>query len=166
MLNRRKFLQISALTAPLLSAKKTLANGFEGTIKPIVISTWDSGMAVNAAAWKILSTGGRALDAVEAGANHIENEINCCVGLGGYPDRNGIVTLDSCIMDEHANCGAVAGLERIKHPVSVARKVMERTPHVILVGAGAQQFALENGFTLESTELSDDAQKAYAEWLK
>ena len=166
MLNRRKFLQISALTAPLLSAKKTLANGFEGTIKPIVISTWDSGMAVNAEAWKILSTGGRALDAVEAGANHIENEINCCVGLGGYPDRNGIVTLDSCIMDEHANCGAVAGLERIKHPVSVARKVMERTPHVILVGAGAQQFALENGFTLESTELSDDAKKAYAEWLK
>ena len=166
MLNRRKFLQLSALTAPLLSAKKTLANGFEGTIKPIVISTWDSGMAVNAAAWKILSTGGRALDAVEAGANHIENEINCCVGLGGYPDRDGIVTLDSCIMDEHANCGAVAGLERIKHPVSVARKVMERTPHVILVGAGAQQFALENGFTLESTALSDDAKKAYAEWLK
>ena len=166
MLNRRKFLQLSALTAPLLSAKKTLANGFEGTIKPIVISTWDSGMAVNAEAWKILSTGGRALDAVEAGANHIENEINCCVGLGGYPDRDGIVTLDSCIMDEHANCGAVAGLERIKHPVSVARKVMERTPHVILVGAGAQQFALENGFTLESTELSDDAKKAYTEWLK
>ena len=166
MLNRRKFLQLSALTAPLLSAKKTLANGFEGTTKPIVISTWDSGMAVNAEAWKILSTGGRALDAVEAGANHIENEINCCVGLGGYPDRDGIVTLDSCIMDEHANCGAVAGLERIKHPVSVARKVMERTPHVILVGAGAQQFALENGFTLESTALSDDAKKAYAEWLK
>ena len=97
---------------------------------------------------------------------HIENEINCCVGLGGYPDRDGIVTLDSCIMDEHANCGAVAGIERIKHPVSVARKVMEKTPHVILVGTGAQQFALENGFVLESTELSDDAKKAYAEWLK
>jgi len=166
MLNRRRFLQLSALTAPLLSAKRSLANGLEGTIKPIVISTWDSGMAVNAAAWKILSANGRALDAVEAGAMHIENEINCCVGLGGYPDRDGIVTLDSCIMDEHANCGAVAGLERIKHPVSVARKVMERTPHVILVGAGAQQFAVENGFSLESTELSDDAKKAYAEWLK
>jgi len=166
MLNRRKFLQLSALTAPLLNVKRSLANGFEGTTKPIVISTWDSGMAVNAEAWKILSTGGRALDAVESGAMQIENEINCCVGLGGYPDRDGIVTLDSCIMDEHANCGAVAGLERIKHPVSVARKVMERTPHVILVGAGAQQFALENGFTLESTELSADAKKAYAEWLK
>jgi len=69
-------------------------------------------------------------------------------------------------MDHKANVGAVAGLERIKHPVSVARKVMENTPHVILVGAGAQQFALENGFTLESGELSEDAKKAYADWLK
>ena len=166
MINRRKFLKLSAITAPLLAAKKSFANGLQGTTKPIVISTWDSGMAVNAEAWKILSKKGRTLDAVEAGAMHIENEINCCVGLGGYPDRDGIVTLDSCIMDEHANCGAVAGLERIKHPVSVARIVMEKTPHVILVGAGAQQFAVENGFVLESAELSADAKKAYTEWLK
>ncbi|HMK05543.1 MAG TPA: N(4)-(beta-N-acetylglucosaminyl)-L-asparaginase [Ferruginibacter sp.] len=165
-MNRRKFLQLSALTAPLLSAKNSFAKNFEQTVKPIVISTWDSGMAVNAEAWKILSAKGRALDAVEAGAMHIEKEISCCVGLGGYPDRDGIVTLDSCIMDEHANCGAVAGMERIKHPVAVARKVMEKTPHVILVGAGAQQFAIENGFPLESAELSDDAKKAYKEWLK
>jgi N4-(beta-N-acetylglucosaminyl)-L-asparaginase len=165
-MNRRKFLHLSALTAPLLTAGRSFANGLEGTAKPVVISTWDSGMAVNAEAWKILSIKGSALDAVEAGAIHIENEINCCVGLGGYPDRDGIVTLDSCIMDHLANCGAVAGIERIKHPVSVARKVMEKTPHVILVGAGAQQFALENGFALESSELSDDAKKAYAEWLK
>ena len=166
MLNRRKFLQLSALTAPLFSAGRSITNGFEESTKPIVISTWDSGMPVNAEAWKILSTGGRALDAVEAGAIYIENELNCCVGLGGYPDRDGIVTLDSCIMDEYANCGAVAGLERIKHPVSVARKVMEKTPHVILVGNGAQQFALENGFALESKELSEDAKKAYENWLK
>jgi N4-(beta-N-acetylglucosaminyl)-L-asparaginase len=166
LMNRRKFLHLSALTAPLLAAKKTSANGLDGTTKPIVISTWDSGMPVNAAAWKILSADGTALDAVEAGAMHIENQINCCVGLGGYPDRDGIVTLDSCIMDHQANCGAVAGLERIKHPVSVARKVMEKTPHVILVGAGAQQFAVENGFNLESTELSGEAKQAYAEWLK
>ena len=165
-MNRRKFLHLSALTAPLLTTKKSLANNFTDTVKPIVVSTWDSGMPVNAEAWKILSAKGRALDAVEAGAIHIENEINCCVGLGGYPDRDGIVTLDSCIMDEHANCGAVAGIERIKHPVSVARKVMEKTPHVILVGAGAQQFAVENGFELESGELSESAKKAYAEWLK
>lgn len=142
-----------------------MANGFEGTIKPIVVSTWDSGMPVNAAAWEILSAKGTALDAVEAGAMHIENKIDCCVGLGGYPDRDGIVTLDSCIMDHKANIGAVAGLERIKHPVSVARKVMEKTPHVILAGAGAQQFAVENGFTLESAELSESAKKAYADWL-
>jgi N4-(beta-N-acetylglucosaminyl)-L-asparaginase len=165
-MNRRKFLHLGAITAPLLSVKKTFANNFDQITKPIVISTWDSGMPVNAEAWKILSTKGTALDAVEAGAMHIENEINCCVGLGGYPDRDGIVTLDSCIMDHKANCGAVAGIERIKHPVSVARKVMEKTPHVILVGAGAQQFALENGFVLESNELSADAKKAYAEWLK
>lgn len=165
-MNRRKFLHLSAFTAPLLAAKKTWANGVEGTTKPIVISTWDSGMAVNAEAWKTLSTRGSALDAVENGARHIEGLIDCCVGLGGYPDRDGIVTLDSCIMDHQSNIGAVAGLERIKHPVSVARKVMEKTPHVILVGAGAQQFAVENGFTLESAELSESAKNAYANWLK
>jgi N4-(beta-N-acetylglucosaminyl)-L-asparaginase len=165
-MNRRKFLQLGAVTAPLLAAKRSIAGSFDQVTKPIVVSTWDSGMAVNAEAWKILSTKGAALDAVEAGAVLIENELNCCVGLGGFPDRDGIVTLDSCIMDHKANIGAVAGIERIKHPVSVARKVMERTPHVILVGAGAQQFALENGFTLESGKLSESAQKAYDEWLK
>ena len=134
--------------------------------KPIIISTWDSGMEVNAAAWKILSAKGKSIDAVEEGAIYIENQINCCVGLGGYPDRDGIVTLDACIMDGMANCGAVSGLEQIKHPISVARKVMENTPHVLLTGNGAQQFALENGFKKEPAVLSDDATNAYNEWLK
>jgi N4-(beta-N-acetylglucosaminyl)-L-asparaginase len=134
--------------------------------KPIVISTWDSGMPVNAAAWKLLSANGKSVDAVEAGARYIEDTINCCVGIGGYPDRNGIVTLDACIMDEHANCGAVAGVERIKHPISLARRVMESTPHVMLVGHGAQEFALQNGFTLESADLSADAKDAYNKWLE
>ncbi|MFN8243160.1 MAG: N(4)-(beta-N-acetylglucosaminyl)-L-asparaginase [Ferruginibacter sp.] len=165
-MNRRKFLRLGAFTAPLIAAQRTFAAKWDTGTKPIVVSTWDSGMAVNAEAWKILGANGRALDAVEAGARQIEDTLNCCVGLGGYPDRDGIVTLDSCIMDEHANCGSVAALERIKHPVSVARKVMETTPHVLLAGAGAQQFALENGFALESSSLSADAQKAYAEWLK
>ena len=165
-MNRKNFLQLSSFGLASLAIKNAAAMAAPATQKPIVISTWDSGMAVNAAAWKILEPGGRSLDAIEAGANSIENEINCCVGLGGYPDRDGIVTLDACIMDEHSNCGAVAGIEQIKHPISVARKVMERTPHVILVGQGAQQFALENGFTLEPKILSDDAQKAYADWLK
>ncbi|MBK6635024.1 MAG: N(4)-(beta-N-acetylglucosaminyl)-L-asparaginase [Chitinophagaceae bacterium] len=165
-MNRRKFLKLGAITAPLLTVKNSVAGSLQTTTKPIVISTWDSGMPVNEAAWKILAAKGRALDAVEAGAMHIEDQVDCCVGLGGYPDRDGIVTLDSCIMDEHANCGAVAGIERIKHPVSVARKVMEKTPHVILVGAGAQQFAVENGFTLESAGLSESSKNAYTEWLK
>ena len=161
-MNRKKFIQLSSFGLPALNWASL------GSVaqKPIVISTWDSGMAVNEAAWKILSTNGRALDAVEAGAIYIEDIISCCVGLGGYPDRDGIVTLDSCIMDEKANCGAVAGLEQIKHPVSVARKVMEKTPHVLMVGAGAQQFALENGFTKEPAKLSPEAEDAWKKWLE
>lgn len=165
-IDRRKFLQLSALSAPLIASKKSLANGFNLPVAPIVISTWDSGMKVNAEAWKVLIANGKSIDAIEAGARQMENTPDCCVGLGGYPDRDGIVTLDACIMDEHFNCGAVAGLEQIKHPISVARMVMETTPHVLLVGNGAQQFALEHGFTKESGKLSDSAEKAYKEWLK
>lgn len=165
MLNRRKFLQTSMLATPLLSVKNSFVQNKIPT-KPIVVSTWDDGRKVNIEAWKILSKKGRALDAVEAGAKYIEGTINCCIGLGGYPDRDGIVTLDSCIMDEHANCGAVGGLEQIRHPVSVARKIMETTPHILLVGKGAQQFALENGFKKEPAILSAEAKKAYENWLK
>ncbi len=164
-MNRKHFIRISSFGLSALSIHK--ANAFTMALSmPIVISTWDSGMAVNAAAWSVLEKGGRALDAIEVGAISIENKIDCCVGLGGYPDRDGIVTLDACVMDEYSNCGAVAGLEDIKHPISVARKVMENTPHVLLVGNGAQQFALENGFAKEPKILSKDAQNAYKDWLK
>lgn len=165
-IDRRKFLQLSALSAPLIASKKSLANGFNLPVAPIVISTWDSGMKVNAEAWKVLVANGKSVDAIEAGARQMEDTLDCCVGLGGYPDRDGIVTLDACIMDEHFNCGAVAGLEQIKHPISVARKVMDTTPHVLLVGNGAQQFALEQGFLKESSKLSESADKAYKQWLK
>jgi N4-(beta-N-acetylglucosaminyl)-L-asparaginase len=161
-MQRKAFLQLSSMG--LLAA--SLPRIEKPVTRPIVLATWDSGMPVNEAAWRVLSQGGRAIDAIEKGANYIESTIDCCVGLGGYPDRDGIVTLDACIMDEKANCGSVAGLERIKHPISVARKVMEKTPHIILVGAGAQQFALENGFPLESGKLSDSAQAAYTQWLE
>ncbi len=163
-MNRRKFINLTALTAPLLPFSKT---GIPvATNKPIIISTWDEGKNVNEAAWSILANKGKAIDAIEAGAVYVENKISCCVGLGGNPDRDGIVTLDACIMDEKANCGAVAGIERIKHPLSVARKLMETTPHVLLVGDGAQKFALQNGFVLENKELSEDAKKEYEKWLK
>ncbi len=163
-MNRRKFINLTALTTPLLSFTKI--NAPVPATKPIMLSTWAEGKNVNNAAWNILSNNGKAIDAIEAGAVYVENKISCCVGLGGNPDRDGIVTLDACIMDEHANCGAVAGLERIKHPLSVARKLMETTPHVLLVGDGAQKFALQNGFVLESKELSDDAKREYENWLK
>lgn len=163
MLHRRRFLQLGSLGLTSFSFA-----GFRGTSaarKPIVISTWDTGIAANAAAWQVLRNGGRALDAVEKGVMVTEASQNCCVGLGANPDRDGYVTLDSCIMDEHANCGSVAFLERIKHPVSVARRVMEKTPHVMLVGSGAQQFAVAEGFPLEPQVLSPEADKAYKNWL-
>lgn len=163
---RRKFIRWSALSLPLLPSIPAFSAKPKVT-KPIIISTWESGLAVNEEAWKVLQQKtGRSLDAVEAAARHIEDSINCCVGLGGNPDRDGRVTLDASIMDHQFNCGSVAGLERIKHVISVARKVMETTPHVFLVGQGAQQFALENGFPLEDEKLSEQAQKQYDEWLK
>ena len=161
--SRRKFISLSTLAAPLFS----LANKPTKTHEiPIMISTWDEGKNVNAAAWHILANNGQAIDAIEKGGNYIEDKISCCVGLGGNPDRDGIVTLDACIMDSKANCGAVAGIEQIKHPISVAKKLMETTPHVLLVGYGAQQFAIENGFAKEALKLSAEAEKTYGEWLQ
>jgi N4-(beta-N-acetylglucosaminyl)-L-asparaginase len=136
------------------------------TGQPLVISTWDTGLAANKGAWEVLGRNGSALDAVEAGVKVTESSINCCVGLGANPDRDGFVTLDASIMDHQWNCGSVGALERIKHPISVARRVMEKTPHVILVGQGAQQFAVAEGFPLEPEQLSEDAKKSYEQWLK
>lgn len=172
MSGRRKFLQTSLLgSIGVLLNKKSIASWIEpGPLPtksdPIVISTWDAGLDANKAAWKILSGGGRALDAVEEGVKVTEASQSCCVGLGANPDRDGFVTLDASIMDEFSNCGSVAFLERIKHPISVARRVMEKTPHVMLVGSGAQQFAIAEGFPLEEQKLSAKAQENYQEWLK
>lgn len=130
---------------------------------PAVIATWDNRQAT-AAAWNILSAGGRALDAVEAGARVAEADPNdTSVGYGGLPDRDGNVTLDACIMDELGNAGSVTFLQHIKHPVSVARRVMEKTPHVILSGEGALEFALQEGFSKENL-LTEDARRAWEAW--
>jgi len=170
MSTRRKFLQTSAFSSvAVLFGKKAWATdgNYPAVIgNPVVISTWDAGIAANKGAWEILGKGGRALDAVEAGVMVTESSQNCCVGLGANPDRDGFVTLDACIMDEFSNCGSVAFLERIKHPIAVARRVMEKTPHVMLVGSGAQQFAIAEGFPLEEQKLSEDAERSYKEWLK
>jgi N4-(beta-N-acetylglucosaminyl)-L-asparaginase len=163
MLARRKFLQLGSLGLGAFSFRPKIPAVAR---KPIVISTWDAGIDANKGAWAVLRNGGRALDAVEKGVMVTESSQSCCVGLGANPDRDGRVTLDASIMDEHFNCGSVAFLERIKHPISVARRVMEKTQHVMLVGEGAQQFAVEQGFPLEPAVLSKDAEKAYRQWLK
>lgn len=163
--SRRLFLKTGAAVAmasPILNACTSKAT-FNG---PVVISTWNFGLQANEEAWKILSSGGRALDAVEAGARVPEADpTNTTVGIGGAPDREGKVTLDACIMDENGGCGSVVFLEDIMHPISVARKVMEKTPHVMLAGEGAKKFALENGFEAINL-LTPDSEKAYLEWLK
>jgi N4-(beta-N-acetylglucosaminyl)-L-asparaginase len=162
-MNRRKFIGISSLGIPVLQAGDFVS---EQKPSPIVISTWDFGKEANAASWEILSKGGSALDAVEAGIKIPEaDEKNQSVGYGGLPDRDGHVTLDACIMDQDSNCGSVMALEGIKHPISVARRVMEKTPHVILAGDGALQFALAEGFPKENL-LTPESEKAWKEWLK
>ena len=165
-MNRRGFINLSSLGITSFSIPGFIAKKPDEKIMPLVASTWDAGINANAAAWKVLAAGGTALDAVEKGVMVTEDEISCCVGLAANPDRDGHVTLDASIMDHQYNCGSVAFLERIKHPISVARRVMEKTPHVMLVGEGAQQFAIAEGFPLESGALSPDAQKAYDNWLK
>jgi N4-(beta-N-acetylglucosaminyl)-L-asparaginase len=165
--NRRGFLKLSVLASALgliFSGQKALAAG--KSVGPIVVSTWQHGLAANEAAWQVLKNKGRALDAVETGVRIPEADPNVrTVGYGGYPDRDGKVTLDACIMDENMNCGSVAYLQHIKHPISVARKVMENTPHVMLVGEGALQFAREQGF-VEEELLTDEARTDWQNWLK
>ena len=163
---RRHFLKVGGALASFFSVAPYLSKAAVASTKPLVISTWNFGKAANAEAWKVLSTDGRALDAVELGVHVPEGDpTETSVGLGGLPDRDGRVTLDACIMDEFSNCGSVACLEHIVHPISVARKVMEKTPHVMLVGEGALQFALANGFKKENL-LTTESEKAWKEWMK
>jgi N4-(beta-N-acetylglucosaminyl)-L-asparaginase len=130
-----------------------------------VICTWNFANAT-AKAWEVLNAGGNSLDAVEQGVMIEEADVdNQTVGKGGRPDRDGNVTLDACIMDKDGNCGAVVYLQNITHAVSVARKVMEKTPHVMLAGKGAEQFAYANGFAKENL-LTEKSKKEWLEWKK
>jgi N4-(beta-N-acetylglucosaminyl)-L-asparaginase len=173
MTNRRNFIKTAAIASVAVAL-----NSFKGEseaeqlvlsnkkTKPIVLSTWRFGIPANEAAWDILKNKGRALDAVEAGVKIPEGDPKeRSVGYGGRPDRDGRVTLDACIMDEFSNIGAVACLEYIKHPIAVARAVMEKTPHVMLVADGALQFALAQGFVKENL-LVEESEKEWKEWLK
>lgn len=139
-------------------------SGWAEVTKPVVVSTWEFGLQANEAAWKVLSTGGRALDAVESGVRVTEADPrNASVGIGGTPDELGRVTLDACIMDEKGDCGSVAFLQNILHPISVARKVMEETRHVMLVGEGAEEFAYKMGFK-KTNLLTPEAKARWEKW--
>ena len=167
MVTRRQFIESASLgTAALTSSSVSLSESVtvQDPVRPLVISTWKHGMPANKEAWKTLSAGGRALDAVEAGVRVTESNPDIStVGIGGYPDASGVVTLDACIMDEHGECGSVACLKDIENPISVARMVMEKTPHVMLVGEGAKQFAVENGFQAKSL-LTEKSRAAWKMW--
>ncbi|MDN3689234.1 isoaspartyl peptidase/L-asparaginase family protein [Cyclobacterium jeungdonense] len=173
MEGRRKFIKLSVLStiaglpltgfpkSPLVSSTEYTAAQF----KPQILSTWNHGMAANDKAWEVLGSGGTILDAVEQGVMVTENDLrNLSVGLQGLPDREGIVTLDASIMKGDGSCGAVAFVRQVKHPISLARKVMEKTPHVMIVGEGARQFALSEGVPMEEEKLSPNAKEAYNRW--
>ncbi len=136
----------------------------ERKAKPTIISTWYHGLPANEAGWKIIEKGGRAVDAVEQGVRVPEADPkSTSVGYGGKPDREGNVTLDACIMDEKGNCGSVCFLKNFMHPISVARKVMDESPHVMMAGIGAQEFALSKGFK-KMNLLTPESKIAWEEW--
>ena len=173
-MKRRKFLRNSStvaagiVSAPILSSYKEIpaVGTTDNTpVLPIAICTWNFGNAT-VKAWEVLEKGGNALDAVHQGVMVEENDLsNSTVGNGGRPDRDGNVTLDACIMDKDGNCGAVLAMQNIANPISVARKVMEETPHVMLAGKGAEQFAYEQGFE-KTNLLTEESKQAWEEWKK
>ncbi|WP_299557281.1 N(4)-(beta-N-acetylglucosaminyl)-L-asparaginase [Seonamhaeicola sp.] len=178
MSHRRDFIKTAALGTLGLSTVyscKQAANEPSGTPVPVssltgkvplVISTWNFGLAANEVAWEVLMSGGSGLDAVEAGVRVPEGDPKeRSVGYGGLPDREGNVTLDACIMDKNSDCGAVSFIQGIKHPISVARKVLEDTPHVMLSGKGALDFALSKGFVKENL-LTPESEKDWKAWLE
>ena len=133
--------------------------------QPIAVCTWNCPEAIMDATNAML-TGEHALDAVVKGVAYEEaNEENTTVGIGATPDREGNVTLDACVMDHEGNCGSVMAVENIVHVAALARDVMQKTPHVILVGEGAEQFGYENGFP-KTQLLTPKAEERWREWLK
>ncbi|MFN5648715.1 MAG: N(4)-(beta-N-acetylglucosaminyl)-L-asparaginase, partial [Sphingobacteriales bacterium] len=160
-MKRRQFLQSIPAIVPIINLQPATPNP-----QPVIISTWDFGKKANNVSWTTLQQGGSALDAVEKGINLIEEDPdNLTVGIGGLPDREGHVTLDACIMDQDSRCGSVMGVEHIVNVISLARRVMEKTPHVILVGDGALQFALDQGFP-KTNLLTPKSEALWKEWLK
>ncbi|MEM6641350.1 MAG: N(4)-(beta-N-acetylglucosaminyl)-L-asparaginase [Bacteroidota bacterium] len=171
MSSRRKFIKSTLVATGGIGLANTSCATPEKELlvrakKSKAISTWNHGLAANVEAFRVMDAGGSALDAAEKGVMVVEADPSgTTVGIGGTPDRNGKVTLDACIMDHQGNAGSVCFLQDIKHPVAVARKVMEETPHVMLAGEGARKFALAQGFAEENL-LTASSRKAWEEWSK
>jgi N4-(beta-N-acetylglucosaminyl)-L-asparaginase len=172
MSNRRSFLKKTLASTSLLlptglipAHSHSMHNDSGEKFKPLILSTWDHGMPANDKAWEVLMGTGDLVSAVEEGVKVTELDMeNLSVGLQGLPDREGIPTLDASIMKGDGSCGSVAFVRQVRHPISLARKVMEETPHVMLAGEGARQFAIAQGFPMEEEVLSPKAEAAYQEW--
>ena len=165
-MKRRDFLKTGAIGITVPSVIFGDSNINTNKNNPIILSTHNHGLPANDAAWETLLNGGNAMDAAEAGARVTEADPTITsVGFGGLPDEKGNVTLDACVMDSNGNAGSVAFLQNIKHPVSVARKVMEDTKHVMLVGEGARLFAVSQGFE-EMDLFTVESRQAWKEWDK
>lgn len=167
MITRRKLLQTAAAFGSTIGLQaETPIFSFTKQKIPIAIATWDANVKATQVAWDILSKGGYSLDAIEKGIHVPEADPeDTSVGYGGNPDRDGNVTLDACIMDEKGNAGSVTFLQNIMHPISIARLIMEKTPHVMLTGDGAQRFAKSQGFKEENL-LTPEAKQRWKEWLE
>ncbi len=167
-ISRRKFIKANSKAGlSFYFIGKFYSKSYSNEIqKPVIITSGGmSGLQANEAAWEILSKGGNALDAVEKGANVVElDPDNTSVGYGGIPNEEGIVELDASVMcGKTNNAGAVGGIRNIKTPCSVARLVMERSDHVMMVGEGALKFAKAHGFKEENL-LTEKARKIWLKW--
>ncbi|KEO75539.1 isoaspartyl peptidase/L-asparaginase family protein [Anditalea andensis] len=173
MFGRRKFIKTSLLTTSLIVPGRLVTAGMNRVArtaksvkhKPLILSTWDHGMPANDRAWEVLQSTGNIVDAVEEGVKITEADMsNLSVGLQGLPDREGIVTLDASIMKGDGSCGSVAFVRQIKHPIALARKVMDETPHVFMAGEGARKYAISLGMPVEEEVLSPAAEKDFNKW--
>ena len=171
--SRRKFIKEATAVAGVLGigswwseawSRPPLSKPLEGSGRAAMASTWNHGMLANDEGFSALDTGGNALDMIEAGARLVEADAEgLSVGIGGLPDRDGNVTLDACIMDHTQNAGSVCFVQDVAHPITLARKVMEDTPHVMLAGAGAEQYARELGMK-PTNLLTEKARRAWEKW--
>lgn len=170
MKNRREFIVGCSLSALALGAgcrtggtSSQRSNNVQE--RPLVVSTWPFGKPANEEALSIVQQGGSGLDAIVGGIGVAESDLkNSSVGAGGLPNASGVVQLDSCIMSGPGHqAGGVGAIEGIEHPIAVARRVMEKTPHVLVVGDGARQFALQEGFS-ETNLLTESSRKSWEVW--